>query len=178
MSAAALVQFRSIDLNPAPYATGVNEQTTFERHLGHVRKGDRKPQIPPHAPENNIARIVTPFEGIGRGDGHVSPYQMPIRFFATKPCTTPARIAFRNFGGPSCRECLARNTEGETAHTTQPRVSFLAVFRFAFCIRSPAGHYCPIHAGSAQQPPKRISGESITYAIPTSRISSCATLTR
>ena len=84
VSAAALVQFRSVD-GPAPDATGVNAQTAFERHLGHVRKGDRKPQVPPHAPENDIARIVTPFEGIGRGDGHVSPYQMPIRFFATIP---------------------------------------------------------------------------------------------
>jgi hypothetical protein len=33
-----------------------------------------------HTPENDIARIVTPFEGIGRGDGHVSPYQILIRF--------------------------------------------------------------------------------------------------
>ena len=38
VSAAALVQFRPVDLDPAPDATGVNEQTTFERHLGHVRK--------------------------------------------------------------------------------------------------------------------------------------------
>src|SRR5215472_9072092 len=43
VSAAALVQFRSVDLGPAPNATGVNEQTTFERHLGHMRKRDRKP---------------------------------------------------------------------------------------------------------------------------------------
>jgi hypothetical protein len=48
----------------------VDKQASFERHLGHVRKGDREPQVPPHAPENDIARIVTPFEGIGRGDGH------------------------------------------------------------------------------------------------------------
>jgi hypothetical protein len=78
--AAAPVQFRPVDLDPAPDATGVDEQTTFERHLGHVRKGDRKPQVPPNAPENDIARIVTPFEGIRRGDGHVSPYQILIRF--------------------------------------------------------------------------------------------------
>ena len=38
VSAAALVQFRPLDLDPAPDATGVDEQTTFERHLGHVRK--------------------------------------------------------------------------------------------------------------------------------------------
>ena len=32
VSAAALVQFRPVDLDSAPDATGVNEQTTFERH--------------------------------------------------------------------------------------------------------------------------------------------------
>jgi hypothetical protein len=74
-----------VDLHPAPDATGVDEQTAFERHLGHVRKRDQKSQVPPHTPENDLASIVTPFEGIGRGDGHVSPYQMPMRFFATIP---------------------------------------------------------------------------------------------
>ena len=39
-----LYYFRSLwrkkpaDLDPAPDATGVDEQTTFERHLGHVPK--------------------------------------------------------------------------------------------------------------------------------------------
>ena len=32
VSAAVLVPFRSVDLDPAPDTTGVNEQTTFERH--------------------------------------------------------------------------------------------------------------------------------------------------
>ena len=36
--AAAPVQFRPVDLGPAPDATGVDEQATFERHLGHMRK--------------------------------------------------------------------------------------------------------------------------------------------
>ena len=53
--AAAPVQFRPVDLHPAPDATGMDKHTAFERHLGHVRKGDRKPQAPPHAPENDIA---------------------------------------------------------------------------------------------------------------------------
>src|SRR5215467_15711661 len=91
VSAAALVQFRPLDLDPAPDATGVDEQTGFERHLGHVRKGNRKRQVPPHTPENDIARIMTSFEGFRRGNGHVSPYQMPIRFFHTIP-ETIARI--------------------------------------------------------------------------------------
>jgi hypothetical protein len=38
VSAAALVQFCPVDLDPALNAIGVDEQTTFERHLGHVRK--------------------------------------------------------------------------------------------------------------------------------------------
>ena len=80
VNAAALVPFRSVDLDPAPDAARVDEQTTFERHLGHMRKGNRKPQVPPHTRENDIARIVTPFEGIRRGDGHVPPYQILIRF--------------------------------------------------------------------------------------------------
>ena len=36
--AAAPVQFRPVDLDPAPDAAGVDEQTTFERHLRHMRK--------------------------------------------------------------------------------------------------------------------------------------------
>jgi hypothetical protein len=35
-----MLAFRPVDLDPTPAATGVNEQTTFERHLGHMRKGD------------------------------------------------------------------------------------------------------------------------------------------
>ena len=38
VKAAAPVQFRPVDLDPAPDTTGVDEQTTFQRHLGHVRK--------------------------------------------------------------------------------------------------------------------------------------------
>ena len=82
--AAALVQFRPVDLDPAPDATGMDEQTTFERHLGHVRKGNWKPHGPPHTPENNIASSA-PFEGIRRGDGQVSLYQILIRFLQRYP---------------------------------------------------------------------------------------------
>jgi hypothetical protein len=41
------------------------------------------PQLPLHAPEHDIARIVTPFEGIKGGDGHVNLITVPI--LATKP---------------------------------------------------------------------------------------------
>jgi hypothetical protein len=36
--ASTIEGFRPVDLDPAPDATGVDEQTTFECHLGHVRK--------------------------------------------------------------------------------------------------------------------------------------------
>jgi hypothetical protein len=42
----------------------MDEQATFERHLSHVRKRDRELQVPPQAPQDNVTRIVAPFEGI------------------------------------------------------------------------------------------------------------------
>jgi len=78
--AAAPVQFRPVDLDPAPDTTGVDEQTTFESHPGHMLKMRSETLVPAHAPENDIARIVTPFERIRRGERHVSPYQILIRF--------------------------------------------------------------------------------------------------
>jgi hypothetical protein len=56
-------------------------------HLGSPsrpeRKGDREPHVPPLAPENDIARIVTPLKASEAGDGHVSPYQITVPVFAT-----------------------------------------------------------------------------------------------
>jgi hypothetical protein len=79
--AAPLVQFRAVDLDPAPDATGMDEQPALERHLGHVHERDRKPQVPSHAPEDDVARIMAPFEGIRRRHGHVSPYQIKAHPF-------------------------------------------------------------------------------------------------
>jgi len=80
VGASPLVQFRPIDLDPTPDATGVNEQATFEpisamwaKEIGDLRYRRTHQRI--------FARIVSPLEGTGRSDGHVSPYQMPIRFF-------------------------------------------------------------------------------------------------
>jgi hypothetical protein len=104
--AVALVQFRPLDLDPAPDATGVDKQTTFQCHLGHVRKGDRKPPVPPHAPENDLARIVAPFEGIRRGNGHVSPYQILIRFSQRYllPFHPITSVVIREAGAASLRD--------------------------------------------------------------------------
>lgn len=62
MRAAASVQFRAVELDPAPDAAGMNKPSPFQRHLSHVRKGNAEPQVPPHTPENDVTRIVTPFE--------------------------------------------------------------------------------------------------------------------
>jgi hypothetical protein len=66
----------------------MEEQATLERHLRHVGKRDREPQVPPQAPEDDVSRIVTPFEGVRRSNRHVSPYQIPTPNFATIPFTT------------------------------------------------------------------------------------------
>src|SRR5262249_8259686 len=85
MNPAALIQLRPVDLHPPPDTTGMDEQATLERHLRHVGKRDREPQVPPHAPEDDVSRIMTPFEGIQRSNRHVSPYQIPTPNFATIP---------------------------------------------------------------------------------------------
>ena len=71
MTPAALVQFRPVDLDPAPNTTRADGQTSFRRHLRHLRHRERITQIPPYAPHDDVARIVSPVEGIVRGDWHV-----------------------------------------------------------------------------------------------------------
>src|ERR1700693_5309209 len=38
-------------------------------------------EIPAHTPHDNVAWVVSPFERIGYGDGHVSPYQIGTQCF-------------------------------------------------------------------------------------------------
>src|SRR5579885_770410 len=45
------------NVDPAPDAVRVHEQAPFDRHLGHVHKRDGESQVPPDAPESNVARI-------------------------------------------------------------------------------------------------------------------------
>jgi hypothetical protein len=46
---------------------------------------------------------MTPFEGIRRGEGHVSPYQILIRFFAT--VQIGAIVVFFDEGGEQGVKC-------------------------------------------------------------------------
>src|SRR5450755_804104 len=52
-------------------------------------------EIPAHTPHDNVAWIVSPFERIGCGDGHVSPYQIGTQFFATERSTWAAVLPQR-----------------------------------------------------------------------------------
>src|ERR1700728_752178 len=85
MPSAALVQFRPLSLNPTPHTTGAAGQTSFPRHFCHLCHRDGVAQIPAHTPHGDVAWIVSPFERIGCGDGHISPYQIGTRVFATEP---------------------------------------------------------------------------------------------
>src|ERR1700737_727354 len=75
MSPTALVQFGPVDLNPPPNTAGADRQTSFRGHLTHLCHRNRVAKIPAHAPHDDVSRIMSPFEGIGCGDRHVSPYQ-------------------------------------------------------------------------------------------------------
>ena len=79
VSAAPLVQFRPAALDPTQMqlefmsrARSSAISAIWEKEIGNLRYH--------HTSENDIARIVTPFEGIRRGDGHASPYQILIQF--------------------------------------------------------------------------------------------------
>ena len=51
---------------------GLDEQASFHCHLTHLCDRERVPQIPAHAPQDNVTRIMSPLEWIGCGDRHVS----------------------------------------------------------------------------------------------------------
>ena len=72
VTAAALVQLWSVYLNPPPHAAGADEQASFYGHLGHLGDREGVPQIPAHTPQDDVTRIMSPFEGIGCGNRHVS----------------------------------------------------------------------------------------------------------
>jgi hypothetical protein len=78
---AALIHFRTEHLNPSPNAAGRNCKSTLGCHLGHVRQRNRVAQIPPNAPQNNVATIVTPFKWIRCCDGQHLPYQPALANF-------------------------------------------------------------------------------------------------
>src|SRR5215472_11136918 len=72
MRPASLIQFWRIGLDPAPDATGVNLHAPFRQNLGDMFVGQRISQVPAHAQNNHLARIVASFERVGRGDRHES----------------------------------------------------------------------------------------------------------
>src|SRR3954452_13291601 len=81
MTPATLIQLWTKHLDPSPDATGIDQKTTFRSHLRHMRKRDWIPQVPSHAPHDNVTRIVAPLERIRGSDGQHSPYQpSPTRF--------------------------------------------------------------------------------------------------
>jgi len=75
MPPAALVQFGPVELDPPPDTAGADGQTSFCGNLTHLGQRKWVPQIPTHAPHDDVTWIVSPFEGIGCGNRHVSPYQ-------------------------------------------------------------------------------------------------------
>jgi len=75
MPPAALVQFGPVELDPPPDTAGADGQTSFCGNLTHLGKRKWVPQIPTHAPHDDVTWIMSPFEGIGCGNRHVSPYQ-------------------------------------------------------------------------------------------------------
>lgn len=63
---AALIYFRTVYLHPTPNAAGRNCQSALRCHLRHVNQRNLVPQIPSHAPQNNVTAIVPPLEWIRR----------------------------------------------------------------------------------------------------------------
>ena len=99
---ATLVQLRTVDLDPSPDATGIDSKSTLDRHLCHMRERDWIPQVPSHAPHDNVTGIVAPLERIRGSDGQHSPYQ-------------PAPTRFRNGTAVALRALRYRGTRGRLA---------------------------------------------------------------
>src|SRR4051812_16561383 len=70
-----LVQLWTIELDPPPDTARADSQTSFGGHLTHLCHRNRIAEIPAHTPHDDVTRIMSPLEGIGCGDRHVSPYQ-------------------------------------------------------------------------------------------------------
>ena len=86
MSPAPLVELGTVNLDPSPNAAGADGQPSLLGYFRHLRDRNWIPQIPPHAPHDDVARIVSPFEWIRAGDGHVSPLpDRPHRFSQRNP---------------------------------------------------------------------------------------------
>jgi hypothetical protein len=67
---AAFVQFGSVGLDPAPDTTGIHGHTAFRQKFGNVLVGEGISEVPADEQNNHLAREMTAFEGIERGDRH------------------------------------------------------------------------------------------------------------
>jgi hypothetical protein len=76
MRPASFVELRRIRLYRAPDAARIYRQTALGQHLGHVLGRQWISQIPAHGQQNDLAWVVTPFEGIDGPSGIDSPYQV------------------------------------------------------------------------------------------------------
>src|SRR6476619_6313288 len=58
MTPATLIELRTEHLDPSPDATGINQKTTFRSHFRHMLERDWIPQVPSHAPQDNVTGMV------------------------------------------------------------------------------------------------------------------------
>jgi hypothetical protein len=80
MRPTALVQLGCMGLHPAPDASRVHGNAAFRQKLRYVLVGERISKVAADAKEDHLAREMSPFEGIGRGDRHeILPYQTVSR---------------------------------------------------------------------------------------------------
>src|SRR5260370_20764220 len=72
MRRAPPIQLRRIGLHPASNATGIHLDAALCQNFGEVFVGQWISQVPAHAQNDHLARIVASFEWIGRGHRHES----------------------------------------------------------------------------------------------------------
>src|SRR6476659_1412693 len=98
MTPATLIELRTEHLDPSPDATGINQKTTFRSPFRHMLERDWIPQVPSHAPQDNVTGMLAPLERIGGSDGQHSPYQHASTGFRngtiTSTVTDPRTIQF------------------------------------------------------------------------------------
>src|SRR6516165_8347443 len=86
MRPAAFVDFRCINLDPAPDTTGVHLDAAFGHQLRHVFISQGVLEVPTDALHDHLTGKMAAFEGIGGRDRHAPPrYQTPPANFATEP---------------------------------------------------------------------------------------------
>src|SRR6516162_1228101 len=76
MRPAAFVDFRCINLDPAPDTTGVHLDAAFGHQLGHVFISQGVLEVPTDALHDHLTGKMAAFEGIGGRDRH-APLTVP-----------------------------------------------------------------------------------------------------